>query len=386
MIATFQTDGGKVISWASLLDDQTRLQAEMISRSPIIAGHVALMPDAHLGMGATVGCVLPQRGGIIPSAVGVDIGCGMVSVHTDARREQLSEAQCRAILGAIRERIPSGVGKNHEQPTDSAHHFLAGHYQSPGLTPVLRNLALHQFGTLGAGNHFVELSEDLDGDVWITVHSGSRGIGNQLAMKHIKVAVAYCQGQGLDVEHKDLSYLVENTLPFDEYIADMLWAQRYAWAQRQEMIYQAEKAIETQTDFFVIETVHCHHNYSEKQPDGTWLSRKGAINAEIGTMGIIPGSMGAETHIVEGLGNPESYCSAPHGAGRLLSRGGAKRTLDIEEFRNQMAGITWDDRNAQDLLDEAPFAYKPIGQVMEDAKDLVRTRTILKQFINYKGL
>ncbi len=254
------------------------------------------------------------------------------------------------------------------------------------MTSALDTLAHHQFGTLGSGNHFVELAEDLDGDVWIIVHSGSRGVGHPLAMNHIKIAIAYCQEHKLEVEHPDLSYFAEGTPQFDEYIADMLWAQSFAWAQRLEMIYQAEKALEAETDFAVTEMVHCHHNYSERQTDGTWLSRKGAINAEAGRMGIIPGSMGAETHIVEGLGNPESYCSAPHGAGRLLSRGGAKRTLDIEEFKSQMEGVTWDDRNAKELLDEAPFAYKPIAAVMEDARDLVRTQTILKQFINYKGL
>lgn len=390
MHAEFQTrHGGKeglVKSWASILDPATQMQAEMISRSNIVAGHLALMPDAHLGIGATVGSVIPQKGGIIPAAVGVDLGCGMIAVHTDLRRGLITEDMARRILGQIRERIPAGVGKGQPETVEAAHRFFGDNGDPVDATPKLIEKGHQQFGTLGSGNHFAEVCQDLNGEVWMIVHSGSRGIGNELAMWHIKRAAALCKDQGVGVEHRDLSYLQQGTEPFEEYVLDMLWAQRYAWAQREEMMRQMQEALASEASFNVLATVHCHHNYTEKQPDGTWLSRKGAINAEPGKWGIIPGSMGAETHIVTGLGNRESYCSSPHGAGRMMARGKAKRDLSLEEFKAQMQGITWNDRDAQALLDEAPFAYKPIRQVMEDAKDLVHTETVLKQFINYKGL
>ena len=386
----YETGAGVVLSWASLLDDNTRLQAEMISRSEVVPSHVALMPDAHLGMGATVGCVIPTLDAIIPAAVGVDIGCGMMARHTTLNRGDISPEGARRILGDIRGRIPSGVGKGHDTVNDAAEAFFASRERPVSATPAMIQTGMQQFGTLGSGNHFVEVSADQKGGVWLVLHSGSRGIGNQLAMLHIKQAMEYCKNQGTTLEHRDLAYLTAGKEQFDAYIHDMLWAQAYAWAQREEMMRHLYAAVSSEVPLEVwtddMEAIHCHHNYSEKRPDDTWLSRKGAINAEVGSRGIIPGSMGAETHIVTGLGNSDSYCSAPHGAGRLLSRGGAKRSLSIEEFKAQMQNITWDDRDAQKLLDEAPFAYKPIQQVMEDAIGLVRTDTVLSQFINYKGL
>ena len=385
----YATGSGVVLSWASLLDDNTRLQAEMISRSEVVKGHVALMPDAHLGMGATVGCVIPTKDAIIPAAVGVDIGCGMIARHTSLKRGDIALEAARLILGDIRRRIPSGVGEGHATPSDAAEEFFASREKPLWHVPGLIERGMNQFGTLGSGNHFVEVSSDQNEDVWLVLHSGSRGIGNQIAMYYIKQALEECVVRNVQLEHKDLAYLRVGTNLFEWYIHDMLWAQAYAWAQREEMMRQLDAAVATHVSGEVwlddVETIHCHHNYSEKQPDGTWLSRKGAINAEVGSRGIIPGSMGAETHIVTGLGNPESYCSAPHGAGRLLSRGGAKKTLSLEEFKAQMQNITWNDRDAQKLLDEAPFAYKPIKQVMQDAASLVRTDAVLSQFINFKG-
>ena len=374
--------GGQVVrSWASILDSQALEQALMTARCDAMTGPLALMPDAHLGAGSTVGSVL-LTDGIIPSAVGVDIGCGVSAYKTGIERHEIGDEDAKRILGRIRETIPSGVGKSHSVASHRGREFVRRRGW-PSIRDDTRILS--QFGTLGAGNHFAEVSEDTDGSVWVLVHSGSRGIGNQIAQHHIRIAKAL----GIKVEHRDLSYFSPGSLELADYVSDMLWAQDYAYHQREAMMEALYAAVVetlgaqgTEKE----EVVNCHHNYSEELDEGVWLSRKGAIDADTGTMGIIPGSMGAATYIVRGKGNPDSYNSAPHGAGRMLSRGAARRQLDLEEFRSQMTGKVWDDRNAKALLDEAPLAYKPIETVMEDSKDLVETVTILKQFINYKGL
>ena len=346
-----------------------------------MAGPLALMPDAHLGAGSTVGSVLLTEG-IIPAAVGVDIGCGVSGYKTDIQRDEIDDDAARRILGRIRETIPSGVGKAHSVASQRAREFVQRRGW-PSIKDEKRILA--QFGTLGSGNHFAEVSEDTDGLVWVLVHSGSRGIGNQIAQHHIRIAKAL----GTRVEHPDLSYLSPGYPELGEYVSDMLWAQDYAYYQREAMMEALYAAVVENIgpqDAEKLEVVNCHHNYSEEVGDGVWLSRKGAINAEADAMGIIPGSMGAATYIVRGKGNRDSHQSAPHGAGRMLSRGAAKRQLDLDEFRSQMADRVWDDRNAKALLDEAPLAYKPIETVMEDSKDLVEPVTVLSAFINYKGL
>ena len=374
--------GGQVVrSWASILDPQTLQQALMTARCDAMAGPLALMPDAHLGAGSTVGSVLLTEG-IIPSAVGVDIGCGVSAYKTEIRRHEISDDAAKRILGRIRKTIPSGVGKAHSAASERGREFVKWR-GLPSIKDEGRILA--QFGTLGSGNHFAEVSEDLDGFAWVLVHSGSRGIGNQIAQHHIRIAKAL----GTKVEHPDLSYLSPGSTELREYVSDMLWAQDYAYYQREAMMEALYAAVVENVGTQNIEkteVVNCHHNYSEEVDTGMWLSRKGAIDASPDAMGIIPGSMGAATYIVKGKGNPDSYKSAPHGAGRMLSRGAARRELDLEEFKSQMTGRVWDDRNAKALLDEAPLAYKPIETVMEDSKDLVETVTVLKAFINYKGL
>ena len=375
--------GGQVVrSWASILDPQTLQQALMTARCDAMAGPLALMPDAHLGAGSTIGSVLLTEG-IIPAAVGVDIGCGVSAYKTNIKRHEISDQAARRILGRIRETIPSGVGKAHTKTSERGQEFVKWRGW-PSIRDKARIVA--QFGTLGSGNHFAEVSEDLDGLVWVLVHSGSRGIGNQIAQRHIAVA----KGLGAKVEHRDLSYFSPGSPELRDYVTDMLWAQDYAHHQRAAMMEALFDAVvenvESQNTVTKEEVINCHHNYSEELDQGVWLSRKGAINAETGTLGIVPGSMGAATYIVKGKGTLDSYNSAPHGAGRMLSRGAAKRQLDLEEFKAQMADRVWDDRNARALLDEAPLAYKPIETVMEDSKDLVETVTVLKAFINYKGL
>ncbi len=392
MADRFETENeygaGVVLSWASLLENNTREQAEMTSRSRVIHGHLALMPDAHLGMGATVGSVLQTRNAIIPAAVGVDIGCGMIAVRTDLDRGALDEAACRRILGRIRDTVPSGFGRGNSSVVDEARAFVQRRGWAPGVegNQELQQRALAQFCSLGDGNHFAEVAEAEDGTVWAIVHSGSRGVGNVLATRHTKAAQEFCDLNDLALEHRDLAYLVAGTEQFEAYIADMLWTQEYAYWQRDAMMTRVLAAIEAEAPFSEVERINCHHNYSEPLGDGLWLTRKGAIAAYVGMRGIIPGSMGDATYVVTGLGNADAYHSSPHGAGRVLSRGGARRDLDVEAFKVQMAGKTWQDRNAADLIDEAPSAYKPISRVMEDAATLVQPLARLSQFINYKGI
>jgi tRNA-splicing ligase RtcB len=253
----------------------------------------------------------------------------------------------------------------------------------------MRSKAKMQFGTLGAGNHFVEVCEDAGGAVWLLLHSGSRGIGNMLATGHVGIAQDFCARENVALEHRELAYLPADSVEAEVYIGDMLWAQHYAYAQREAMMDNLMLAVtrELGSDWNEVQRINCHHNYAEQLgEDGTWITRKGAIDASEGKMGIIPGSMGAATYIVRGRGNEDAYCTSPHGAGRVLGRNQARKTLTEAEFRKQMLGKTWLDRDAKQLLDEAPSAYKPIEQVIADSADLIEPVTVLSQFINYKGL
>jgi tRNA-splicing ligase RtcB len=381
---------GIVKSWASIIDDATLAQAKKISRVPVLDGYLALMPDAHYGFGPPVGSALKTRDAVMPYAVGVDIGCGMIAVQTDLTRDAFRKEEGKA-LGHIRDLIPSGVGRSHDKPLPQAQAFVDDHGYPQGLALVQNNAkakVLDQFGTLGAGNHFVEVCEDLEGVVWFVLHSGSRGIGNMLATAHVGRARAFCGREGLALEDKDFAYFPVSAPEADAYLADMLWAQAYAYSQREAMMDNLFEAVSrvVGNGWNVERRINCHHNYAEQLPDGSWLTRKGAIDASPGRLGVIPGSMGAATYIVSGLGCAEAYNTSPHGAGRLMGRGQAKRSLDVDEFRAQMAEKTWLDRDAKALLDEAPSAYKPIEQVIEDSSDLIETVTVLSQFINYKGL
>jgi tRNA-splicing ligase RtcB len=331
----------------------------------------------------------------MPYAVGVDIGCGMIAVETDLKRDDFRGVE-GMILGHIRELIPSGVGMAHKRPLPQAEKFVADHGFPKGLQETtfegqaadMRKKALIQFGTLGAGNHFVEICEDKRGVVWLLLHSGSRGIGNQLATGHVGVAREFCKAHRIPLENSEFAYLPTGAVEEETYIADMLWAQHYAYAQREAMMDSLMAAVERElgSDWHEVQRINCHHNYAERLPNGIWITRKGAIDASKGRLGIIPGSMGAATYIVRGKGNAEAYETSPHGAGRVLGRNQARKTLDEAAFRKQMAGKTWLDRDARKLLDEAPSAYKPIEQVIEDSADLVDPVTVISQFINYKGL
>ncbi|MEX2458629.1 MAG: RtcB family protein [Actinomycetota bacterium] len=371
-------------NWASDLEDVTLEQALKASRLPILAGPVALMPDAHLGKGATIGSVIPTEGAIIPSAVGVDIGCGMIAVETNRTLSQLPDDLAPTLRG-FAEGIPAGLGRWHASAEDRARAWLAAR-PHPSLTPEQEERTLVQFGSLGSGNHFVELAADERDIVWIVMHSGSRGVGNQLAMKHI--ALARSQEQGL--EDPDLAYFVQGDPRFDAYVRDMLWAQEYAAANRRALMETALAEFNRRTaGGAAAEWINCHHNYAAlERHDGRemWITRKGAIRAERGDLGVVPGSMGGKSFIVRGLGNELSYNSSAHGAGRRMSRGRARREVTLEAFTQAMAGRTWQHADAQSLIDESPQAYKDIDQVMRDQRDLVEVVHELRGILSYKGV
>jgi RNA-splicing ligase RtcB len=378
----------KLVSWASEIDDQTIRQAEKTARLPIVEGHVALMPDAHLGIGATVGSVIPTKDAVIPSAVGVDIGCGMIAAELDVVEDQLPDA-LEPLLGRIEKAIPAGVGQGHDRAAGNADRWLAEHKPATELPADNTTKAAKQFGTLGSGNHFFELCVDERGRVWVVLHSGSRGIGNQLAQMHIAKARRLAKDLELRLEDPDLAYFVEGTPEFRAYIGDMLWAQDYARANRDQMMDNAMREVfaflgggrETRR-------INCHHNFTQREVhNGTelWITRKGAIKAGVGDLGVIPGSMGTRSYIVRGKGSEASWTSSSHGAGRRHSRTRAKKLFTSTDLAAQMAGKVWLARRADALVDEIPAAYKDIDQVTADQADLVEVRHTLRQLLNYKG-
>lgn len=379
---------GNVLSWASDIESDTLDQAQKTARMPFIQGHVALMPDAHVGFGSTVGSVIPTKGAIIPSAIGVDIGCGMIAAELPLRASELPD-DLTPLLSRFEKAIPAGVGQGDNHRVHSLkglrHRALALDMGDRLWTKMIR-----QMGSLGAGNHFVEVCLDEREHVWLVLHSGSRGVGNELAKIHIDGAKDLMARYFIDLEDKDLAYLVEGTPSFDAYIAAMLWAQDYALANREEMM---TAAVGEMCDFLslplaVEQTINCHHNFTQQEHHhgkNVWLTRKGAIRARVGDLGVIPGSMGTRSYIVEGLGNDASYHSCSHGAGRRMSRSKARKTLTVESFRESMGDRTWQSGMADKLLDEHPDSYKDIDQVMDDQKDLVVVRHTLHQVLNYKG-
>jgi tRNA-splicing ligase RtcB len=376
-----------VLSWASILDEATAAQAVRTAALPVVDGHVVLLPDAHLGLGATIGSVIPTRSAIIPSAVGVDIGCGMIAVETSIGSSDLPD-DLHALVPRIEGAVPAGLGNWRRRPTDAARAWLAAN-PNPRLTPQQEGRALEQMGSLGSGNHFFEVCLDERDHVWIVMHSGSRGVGNQLAEGHIKVAKKLAASAGLHLEDRELAWLEEGTPGFDAYIADMLWAQAYAKANRRAMMDAALREIFSFVGKGRDETwVNCHHNFAALERHGgrdVWITRKGAIRAEKGDMGVIPGAMGGTSYIVRGRGNPLSYNSCAHGAGRAMSRRAARKAFTADEFRTVMAGRAWQQDKARELLDEIPWSYKDIERVMADQVDLVEVVHRLRGIVSYKG-
>ncbi|MCW2763869.1 MAG: RtcB family protein [Marmoricola sp.] len=394
-------EGGKIVNYASIIENSTKDQAMKTAAMPFIYPHLALMPDAHLGKGATVGSVIPTVGAIIPAAVGVDIGCGMQAVLTQFTLEDIDLAAADRRLSRfeflqgglhaeIASRIPLSAGKYNHELTPSAQGRVWDLMAMPGslqADEVSSNWQL-QLGSLGSGNHFIEVSLDEQDRVWLFLHSGSRGVGNKLATKWIKVAKELMTKYFIPLPDPDLAYLVEGTEEFDAYMEALNWAQEFARLNREEMMDRVIIAFEDWIDEPVerLQEVQCHHNYTTREHHfgkNVWLSRKGAISAKTGELGLIPGSMGAASYVVEGLGNRLALDSSPHGAGRNHSRTAAKKLFTREDLNKRMAGVAWGNSDA--FLDEHPLAYKDIDQVMVDAADLVRPVHTLRQIVNVKG-
>jgi RNA-splicing ligase RtcB len=378
----------KLVSWASDIDPETIRQAEKTARLPIVDGHVALMPDAHVGIGATVGSVIPTSGAVIPAAVGVDIGCGMIAAELDVTEDQLPDS-LQPLLSRIERAVPAGVGRGHSAASRAADRWLAAHRPATDLSAKQAATAATQFGTLGSGNHFFELCLDERGRAWVVLHSGSRGIGNQLAQAHIGTARASARKAMLSLEDPDLAWFTQGTPEFEAYIADMLWAQEYARANREQMMDTAMAEVFAFLGFGAeTRRINAHHNFSRLENHGgreLWITRKGAIRAGTGELGVIPGSMGTSTYIVSGKGNPASWLSCSHGAGRRHSRTKAKKLFTPADLAAAMAGKVWLADRARALVDEIPSAYKDIDQVMADQADLVEVLHTLRQVLNYKG-
>ncbi len=386
-----------VLVWTNpaTIEEGAIRQIKNIAGMPFIFKHVAIMPDCHLGKGATVGSVIATKGAIMPAAVGVDIGCGMIAVKTKFNSHGLPTS-LKAIRDGIERRVPLGAGGRNTVMTESVQRRVAvlehrslGEKEYDSFDSSWRN----QLGTLGSGNHFIEICLDQDDQVWIVLHSGSRGIGNKIASRHIKIAQNLMDNFFIPLADRDLAYLPEGRHEFSDYIHDLLWAQEFALDNREEMMDRVMTELswslyreDGHQDEIELERINCHHNFTQQENhfgQNVWVTRKGAIEMRPGQRGIIPGSMGTRSYIVSGLGNKLSYNSAPHGAGRRFSRNEAKRRFTMADYDKAMAGI--ECRRSEQLIDELPGAYKDIDQVMEYSKDLVRVDHVLKQILNVKG-
>ncbi len=376
------------------VDEKAKQQLFNLVTLPFIFRKPAAMPDTHPGMGATIGSVIATYGAIIPSAVGVDIGCGMIGVLTKLMASHLPD-NLREIRDGIERRIPTGFAVNQHVRSSSTNKRVVMLRERAGEldydeVDVKWPKAM---GSLGGGNHFIEISLDELDRVWVVLHSGSRGIGNKLAQKHIKVAKELMKLRHIPLKDVDLAYFSEGEENFDAYIKDMLWAQDFALLNREEMMdrvmielshaFHGEGGHEQAME---IERINCHHNFAQKEHHfgkNVWITRKGAIQTRTGQMGIIPGSMGTKSYIVSGLENRDSFHSAPHGAGRRFSRTEARKRFTMDDFREAMKGI--EHRESKSLIDELPGAYKDIDEVMENSKELVKVEHTLKQVLNVKG-
>jgi tRNA-splicing ligase RtcB (3'-phosphate/5'-hydroxy nucleic acid ligase) len=384
--------GPKLYSWASLLEDGTRRQAETTAAMPFVQPHLALMPDAHLGKGATVGSVIPTDGAIMPAAVGVDIGCGMQAVRTGFTLADLRVRGLQELHVSIARRVPLSAGRSNRKVEETATPRVAHLTElaaRAGFDPAryAENWAL-QLGSLGSGNHFVEVTVDERDRVWIFLHTGSRGVGNKIATTHIASAQRQMQSRAVTLPDRDLAYLEEGSDEFGAYIREMRWAQEFARLNREEIMDRCVEAVgrHVETPVERLEEINCHHNYTTREThfaQEVWLSRKGAIHAGEGVRGLIPGSMGTASYVVTGKGNALALRSSPHGAGRNYSRTAARKRFSRESLDTAMAGIAWGRSDA--FLDEHPEAYKPIDTVMADAADLVSIDHTLRQVVNVKG-
>ncbi|HEV2175239.1 MAG TPA: RtcB family protein [Nitrospira sp.] len=405
----------RLYSWASILEDKAREQLFEAASMPFVWPHAAGMPDMHWGLGAPIGLVFPTLGAICPATVGVDIGCGMIAAATTLTWAHLEEsgivdmASLADLRKDIERIIPMSKGNYNAVPFDSftearitSLEEKEGVKQADEITGNGTGNWRNQLGSLGGGNHFIEFCRDTQDRVWIFLHSGSRGVGNRLATRHIKVAQHLCRQWWIDLPNPDLAYLIEGSDEFWAYMRDLRWAQHFAMLNREEMIHRCRLALQDWygDDVAFGEMIRCHHNYTEQMspellrhyrsfPKGhrgnVWLTRKGAISARSGERGLIPGSMGAHSYVVTGKGNPLSLFSAPHGAGRMYGRRQAESLFSTEKLTEAMRGIEWSRQIADRLVDEIPYAYKDIHVVLADSSDLIEVTEELTQFINIKG-
>ena len=371
-----------------------------VAMLPFIHKHVAAMPDCHLGKGATVGSVIPTKGAIIPAAVGVDIGCGMMAWKLTLTASQLPDnlAKIRSDIeravphgfvstkGRARkggwEVVPNSVGTRWRALDDRYRALIDKHPRISHKAPA------HQLGSLGTGNHFIEICLDENDAVWVMLHSGSRGPGNVIGQYFIELAKKDMMRHSVHLPDKDLSYLSEGTEHFDDYIEALNWAQEYAWENRQAMMDAVLSVLRKHLPRFQIGdmAVNCHHNYAVQENHfgaDVWVTRKGAVRARKGDLGIIPGSMGTGSFIVRGKGNADSFCSCSHGAGRAMSRSEAKRTITLKDHRAATDGI--ECRKDKAVIDESPAAYKDISSVIAAQQDLIEVVHQLRQVVNVKG-
>ncbi|WP_414755519.1 RtcB family protein [Anabaena sp. CCY 9910] len=380
-----------VLSWANheLGSEETKM-AKNVASLPFVFKHVALMPDVHLGKGALVGSVIATKEAIIPAAVGVDIGCGMSAIKTPFTGEHL-EGKLKKIRLDIEAAIPTGFNENKEVEKSVANWQRWRDFSDlhSGVQD-LQTKAMRQMGSLGGGNHFLEVCLDTENQVWLMLHSGSRNIGNQLAQCHISTAKELAKLAGNRLPDPDLAYFIAGTPEFKAYWNDLQWAQDYARVNRDVMMARFKRIVEKHLAGGKLTKpllqVNCHHNYAEKEvhfDEDVYVTRKGAVRAQTEDYGIIPGSMGAKSFIVKGKGNAHSFCSCSHGAGRLLSRSKAKNVYTLDDLIEQTKGV--ECRKDTGVLDEIPGAYKPIDQVMENQADLVEVVATLKQVVCVKG-
>jgi tRNA-splicing ligase RtcB len=384
------------------VDEKAKAQLSKAAQLPFIYKWMAVMPDVHVGIGATIGSVIPTKGAIIPAAVGVDIGCGMMAVKTSLNATDLPD-NLLGLRTELEKAIPHGMTKNRrggrdqgawENPAERVDQAWAGLADDFDLIcakhPKLKNTNNRKhLGTLGTGNHFVEVCLDEHDAVWIMLHSGSRGVGNAIGNHFIELARQDMQRHFINLPDKDLAYFPEGTEHFDDYWLAVGWAQRFAMTNREIMMENALKALRKviPTAFHArVEAVNCHHNYVDREThfgEEVLVTRKGAVRARLGEYGIIPGSMGAKSFIVRGLGNQQSFCSCSHGAGRVMSRTEAKKRYTVEDQIAQTEGV--ECRKDADVIDEIPSAYKDIDAVMHAQRELVEVVYTLRQVVCVKG-
>lgn len=382
------------------VEEDAKRQLANTAKMPFIYKHIAVMPDVHLGKGSTIGSVIPTLGAIIPAAVGVDIGCGMIAAKTTLTANDLPD-NLGKLRAAIEKAIPHGLSKGHgrdkgswdtpPRPVDAAWAQLKDEFDAIcAKTPKLRNTNNYRhLGTLGTGNHFIEICLDESGFVWLMLHSGSRGVGNAIGSHFIELAKEDMRKHMVNLPDQDLAYLSEGTRHHNDYVEAVGWAQKFARINREVMMHNliaAVRSIITKPFDTHVEAVNCHHNYVQKEQHfgrEVLVTRKGAVSAREGELGIIPGSMGAKSYIVRGKGNPESFHSCSHGAGRTMSRSEAKRRFSVADQVIATQGV--ECRKDAAVIDEIPMAYKNIDAVMEAQQDLVEVVHTLKQVVCVKG-